>query len=174
MHPEQRDYAPGDRPGVEVMVDGRWLVGELRRWSRRDDGTWWGNVQYRPADEPTWHLGTFPSDRIRGPRPETRPDQPTAENDGDAPRDAVTTAIPAERHAVTVRVRGEWLPGRLYFWTRGSDDRWWGRVRWSSGPGTTSRLGTFSAERIRGVDTPVARPGPDQTARPWPEWSEDR
>ena len=66
MQPEHRAYPPGNRPVVEVQVNGRWLPGELRQWSQHEDGSWWGNVQYRPTDEPTRHYGTFSADRIRG------------------------------------------------------------------------------------------------------------
>ena len=46
-------------------MHGHWLTGELTMWTQRDDGTWWGHVQYRPVDEPTLHLGTFPAEWIR-------------------------------------------------------------------------------------------------------------
>jgi hypothetical protein len=52
------------RPDVEVLVDGVGRTGELRMWVRREDGTWWGQVQWRP-DEPTRVLGTFPAEQIR-------------------------------------------------------------------------------------------------------------
>jgi hypothetical protein len=33
----QRIYAPFERPSIEVLVDGRWLPGELRMWSQESD-----------------------------------------------------------------------------------------------------------------------------------------
>lgn len=60
--------APGDRPDVEVLVDGTWWPGELRAWERRDDG-WWGNVQWRTKPGET-RIDTLPEHRIR---PDTWP-----------------------------------------------------------------------------------------------------
>ena len=65
MQPELHAFPPGEGPHVEVLVNGLWLVGEVRKWSRREDGSWWANVRYRPIDEPTRHVGTFPAERIR-------------------------------------------------------------------------------------------------------------
>ena len=62
---EHRVYAPHERPDIEVLLDGVWLTGELRMWSQREDGSWWGNVQWRPANDPTRMIGTFPAERIR-------------------------------------------------------------------------------------------------------------
>lgn len=39
-------FAPGDRPDVEVRVDGVWCPGELRMWQQRG-GDWWAQVNYR-------------------------------------------------------------------------------------------------------------------------------
>ena len=67
VKPHAHVYEQGERPAVEVLVHGHWLTGELRKWTQRDDGTWWGNIQYMPADEFTPHLGTFPAEWIREP-----------------------------------------------------------------------------------------------------------
>ena len=68
-------YAPAERPDVEVLVDGVWCVGELRMWSHREDGSWVGDVQWRPTNEPTRMLGTFPASEIRRATNEGRPDR---------------------------------------------------------------------------------------------------
>jgi len=65
VRPHDRVYESGERPGVEVLVHGHWLTGELRSWTQRDDGTWWGHVQYRPTDERILDHGTFPTEWIR-------------------------------------------------------------------------------------------------------------
>ena len=65
MKPQHRVYRPDERPDVGVLVDGVWHVGELRMWSQLGDGSWVGDVQWRPADEPTRYLDTFSADRIR-------------------------------------------------------------------------------------------------------------
>ena len=62
--PDQRVYRPDERPDVEVLVDGVWRVGELRMWRQEHDGSWLGQVQYRP-DEPTRVIATFPAEQIR-------------------------------------------------------------------------------------------------------------
>jgi hypothetical protein len=64
VKPEHRVYPPGERPDVEVLVDGTWCDGELRMWTRREDG-WWGNVSWRPPGEHTRRHGTFLADQIR-------------------------------------------------------------------------------------------------------------
>lgn len=38
---------PGERPDVEVCVDGGWCPGELRMWTQDDHGAWFAQVQYR-------------------------------------------------------------------------------------------------------------------------------
>ena len=69
VEPQNRVYERGERPTVEVLVHGHWLTGELHKWIRRDR-TWWGEVQYRPVDEPTsLHRGTFPAEWIRDAGP---------------------------------------------------------------------------------------------------------
>jgi len=65
LTPRHRVYRPDERPDVEVLVDGVWCDGELRMWTQLKDGLWQGNVQWRPADEPTRYLGTFAADCIR-------------------------------------------------------------------------------------------------------------
>ena len=57
----ERVYRPTERPDVEVLVDGVWRVGELRMSRQDDDGSWLGQVQYRP-DEPTRVIATFPAE----------------------------------------------------------------------------------------------------------------
>jgi hypothetical protein len=50
---DYRVFKPDDRPDVEVLVDGAWCDGELRMWTQREDGSWWGNVAWRPPGEHT-------------------------------------------------------------------------------------------------------------------------
>lgn len=61
--PEQRIYAHGEEPDVEVLVDGTWHPGELRSWRHTDQG-WVGMVRWHrgPGDN---LLESFPADRIR-------------------------------------------------------------------------------------------------------------
>ena len=60
---DHRIYLPGERPDIEVLVDG---VGcEGASWTQREDGSWRGNVQWRPNGEPTRRLDTFVADLIR-------------------------------------------------------------------------------------------------------------
>ena len=60
-----RVYLPDERPDIEVLVDGLWCEGELRMWTQREDGSWHGDVQWRPDGEPTRRLDTFAADSIR-------------------------------------------------------------------------------------------------------------
>lgn len=71
-------YKPHERPLVEVLVDGRWLPGEIRMWSLLEDDTVVGNVQYstHPGDN---RLGTFDLADVR----------PVDERSGE-PRDRAT------------------------------------------------------------------------------------
>jgi hypothetical protein len=62
---DYRVFKPDDRPDVEVLVDGAWCDGELRMWTQREDGSWWGNVAWRPPGEHTRRLGTFLAEQIR-------------------------------------------------------------------------------------------------------------
>lgn len=57
-------YPIAGRPEVEVIVDGIWYFGELRMWSRRHDGSWWGQVRWSRAPGETM-LGSFPADAVR-------------------------------------------------------------------------------------------------------------
>jgi hypothetical protein len=58
-----RVYPPGERPDVEVRVDGGWWPGEVRSWSPRPSG-WWANCSWhRKAGET--QLGTFHEDDVR-------------------------------------------------------------------------------------------------------------
>jgi hypothetical protein len=51
-------YLPHEWPDVEVSVDGVWCKGELRMWIQREDGSWWGQVQWRGEPGMTF-LDTF-------------------------------------------------------------------------------------------------------------------
>ena len=57
-------YPIADRPDVEVRVDGVWRCGQLRMWSRHDNGTWWAQVQWSRAPGETM-LGSFPAPLVR-------------------------------------------------------------------------------------------------------------
>lgn len=57
-------YERHERPEVEVLVDGRWCVGELLMWLHRDDG-WWANVTWRPPGDPSQRHEIVPAPRIR-------------------------------------------------------------------------------------------------------------
>jgi hypothetical protein len=64
---------PSDRPDVEVLIDGAWCQGELRMWTRHDDGTWTAQAQYQPPDGDSRVIRTFSADDVRedavdGPR----------------------------------------------------------------------------------------------------------
>ena len=60
----RRDYAPADRPEVEVLVNDAWRPGDLRGWTQRRHSGWWGHVEYTmgPAQN---YLDTFPADQVR-------------------------------------------------------------------------------------------------------------
>lgn len=60
---QQMTYFGFDRPDVEVLVDGTWWPGQLRMWTRHDDGTWTGNVLFHDAEGN--RADTFPADHIR-------------------------------------------------------------------------------------------------------------
>lgn len=60
---QRRVYPPDERPDIEVLVNGQWLVGELRVWTQQEDGSWWGDVRYRLRG-PTRHLGSFPAAQV--------------------------------------------------------------------------------------------------------------
>jgi hypothetical protein len=56
-------FLPADRPEVEVLVDGSWHYGELRMWSRGQDGAWLANVTWgREAGE--HRIDTFAADNV--------------------------------------------------------------------------------------------------------------
>lgn len=59
-----RVYAPADRPLIEVLVDETWRPGELRAWSQREGGAWWGNVSWSAGPGLTY-LDTVPAERLR-------------------------------------------------------------------------------------------------------------
>lgn len=69
---ESRVYRPDERPDVEVRMDGVWHQGELRAWQQRDDGSWWANVQWRPAPGETY-LDTVPAADVRPDESQPRP-----------------------------------------------------------------------------------------------------
>lgn len=64
MEATDRVYAPAERPLVEVLVDGTWHLGELRAWQHREDGAWWGNVNWTAGPGLTY-LDTVPSEQLR-------------------------------------------------------------------------------------------------------------
>jgi hypothetical protein len=65
------NYPFGERPDVEVLVEGTWYPGELRAWSRpfpHAGGAWWGNVEYRTGAARR-RFATVRSDRVRKTEP---------------------------------------------------------------------------------------------------------
>ncbi len=72
MEPESRVYTPGQRPDVEVLVDGQWVQGELRAWSRHKD-QWWANVVYRTAPGAGTYSAPMPTDQVREDTVDTGP-----------------------------------------------------------------------------------------------------
>lgn len=54
---------PGERPDVEVRVDGGWYPGEVRSWSTSPSG-WWANCSWRQELGET-QLGTFREGDVR-------------------------------------------------------------------------------------------------------------
>ena len=71
MVDDYRDFPFGERPDVEVLVDGVWYPGELRAWSRpfpNAGGIWWGNVDYRTGTG-QHHFVTVHSDQVRNAAP---------------------------------------------------------------------------------------------------------
>lgn len=56
---------PGDRPDVEVLVDGAWLAGEVRMQTQRDDGSWVLEVQYRLPGEHSSRIDSFAAELVR-------------------------------------------------------------------------------------------------------------
>lgn len=57
-------HAPADRPDVEVLVDARWLVGEVRQqWQEGE--VWLVEVQYRRPGTHSRTIDTFPLERVR-------------------------------------------------------------------------------------------------------------
>ena len=70
---EYIEFAPGERPEVEVLVEGTWYPGELNAWSQPGVANgystgWWGNVTYR-TDAGERHRKTVPYHRIRAADP---------------------------------------------------------------------------------------------------------
>lgn len=56
---------PGERPDVEVDIEGVWCPGEVRMWTHNDDDAWFAQVQYRLPGTFSGKIGTFPADRVR-------------------------------------------------------------------------------------------------------------
>lgn len=56
---------PGDRPDVEVLVDGQWLAGEVRMQTQHDDGSWELEVQYRLPGEHSSRIDSFAAELVR-------------------------------------------------------------------------------------------------------------
>lgn len=62
---EPKIYEPADRPDVEVLVDGQWLIGELRMWKPDGEDDWIAQVQWRPVGEHTRRIDDFPPAKVR-------------------------------------------------------------------------------------------------------------
>lgn len=62
---QPRVYKPYERPDVEVLVDGDWLVGELRQWKPLGETDWIAEVQWRPAGSHTRRIDDFEPARVR-------------------------------------------------------------------------------------------------------------
>lgn len=57
-------FKPEERPLVEVLIDGRWLPGELRMWAQDENGDWTANVKY--TDEEHFnYITTVVADQVR-------------------------------------------------------------------------------------------------------------
>lgn len=61
---QQIVYKAGERPLIEVLVDGRWLPGELRMWLQHEDDSWTAQVKYSDEESYTF-IETVPADRVR-------------------------------------------------------------------------------------------------------------
>ena len=42
-----------------------WCLGELRVWTRDDDGAWFAQVQFRPPGSHSRVIGAFPAEDVR-------------------------------------------------------------------------------------------------------------
>ena len=62
--PTHHVLPPGDRPDIEVSIDDTWHPGELRMWTRADDGTRAAQVQWR-AEAGMTRIDTVPAERVR-------------------------------------------------------------------------------------------------------------
>ena len=65
MLPRLHTFSARERPLVDVLITGSWHEAVLHGWSLHDDGTWWGQVEWRALSEAQYYRGTFPSSRIR-------------------------------------------------------------------------------------------------------------
>jgi hypothetical protein len=75
MAENYRDFPFGERPDIEILVDGVWYPGELRAWSRpfpNAGGMWWGNVDYRTG-RGRHRFATVHSDQVRNAEPPVGP-----------------------------------------------------------------------------------------------------
>ena len=63
--PVVRTYRPDQRPDIEVLVDGHWYEGELRQWSKDDEGQWSAQVNWRRAAGDTL-IDTFSTAQVTG------------------------------------------------------------------------------------------------------------
>ena len=71
MAEDYRDFPSGERPAIEILVDGVWYPGELRAWSRpfpHAGGRWWGNVDYRTGVG-RHRFATVHSNQVRNAEP---------------------------------------------------------------------------------------------------------
>lgn len=62
------EYEPGERPDIEVCIDGTWCEGELRMWRWREDRAptgWWASVQWRRGPGEGTHLDQVPARLVR-------------------------------------------------------------------------------------------------------------
>jgi hypothetical protein len=67
---ESRVYQPGARPDVLVTVDGLEYPGELRMWQRREDASWWANVNWSRGGQR--YVDTAPASDVRPDETDSR------------------------------------------------------------------------------------------------------
>lgn len=76
------DLRPWHVRPVEVLVEGRWRLGELEAY-RRDRTGWWGFVRHSEGPGALNHVAWFPEGTIR--RVEERDDEPDREDQESQP-----------------------------------------------------------------------------------------